>query len=75
MYMKDFITKEQTELFNTVLNLHYEIFGFDNDVFYLEDTFPDEKFEKYNNGMWNLLKDFGIEVIEGKAYFERKFYF
>lgn len=72
IYMKTFLTKEQVELYNTIIKLYYEIFG---KVFYSKNNLSDESFEKYNKCMWNLLKDFGLEIKEGRAYFEGEFYF
>lgn len=72
MYIKNFITEEQRDLYNTILKLYYKIFG---KVFYPEENLSDEIFEKYNECMWSLLRAFGLEIKEGRAYFEGIFYF
>ena len=68
-YMQQFCNKEQMELLDRLVTLDME-----TDIGWGNEPSTSEEVEEYYNGKWKLLNDFGIENVNGDAYFEGNYY-
>ena len=68
-YMQQFCNKEQMELLDRLVTLDME-----TDIGWGNESSTSEEVEEYYNGKWKLLNDFGIENVNGDAYFEGNYY-
>ena len=68
-YMHQFCNKEQMELLDRLVTLDME-----TDIGWGNEPSTSEEVEEYYNGKWKLLNDFGIENVNGDAYFEGNYY-
>ena len=46
----------------------------ETDIGWGNEPSTSEEVEEYYNGKWKLLNDFGIENVNGDAYFEGNYY-
>ena len=68
-YMLQFCNDEQKELLERLVTLNME-----TDIGWGNEPSTSEEVEEYYNGKWKLLNDFGIENVNGDAYFEGNYY-
>ena len=68
-YMQQFCNKEQMELLDRLVTLDME-----TDIGWGNEPSTSEEVDEYYNGKWKLLNDFGIENVNGDAYFEGNYY-
>ena len=68
-YLAQFCNSEQLDLLHRLIALNWE-----TDIGWGERDATLDEVDEYTNGKRKLLNDFGIDVIEGDAYFEGTFY-
>ena len=68
-YMRQFCDEEQKELLKRLTELNTQTM-----IGWGDKSYTTEEMDEYYDGKWELLTSFGIENVEGDAYFEGEFY-